>query len=648
MKKILAVWMILMLLIPVCGLAEETTEAVETAETTEKLPVNLNYDYDELVVGTTMPMHGAFSLENFGTASSDTDVRALIHGYNLVEWNDEEGGFRLNPSVVSGSLVEREESGNHVYYMVLSNDLYYSDGTQITAYDYAFSFLLRMDPAIAELNGTPAQMNYLVGYEDYISGNAEVLAGITITSPSQINISISAEYLPFFYEVGLLDCYPMPISTIAPGCEVQGDENGIRLSTPLNAKELKATLLDPETGYLSHPSVTSGAYKLVSYDAQTKEARFELNEYYKGNSDGVKPVIPRIVFREANQETMIDDLKNAEFGLLNKVTRVEAVQQGNQLVADTGRYRNTPYPRSGLSFITFNTERAGVADVAVRQAIARCLDKTGLTSDYTGGSGLATDGFYGIGQWMFQIINGNTEPPMPENATEQETEELQAAWDEVTLDDVTKYEFDPEAAAAALEAAGWKLNENGIREKEIDGTKVTLELKMLYPVNTPVRETLEARFVEPLKQAGIALTLEESADVLAMFYGQQERDYDMLWLATNFDVMFDPSPWFEPDGPANRTGIRDQELYELAADMKKTDPGDLLTYCQKWVKFLQVFAEDVPMIPVYSNVYFDYYPDVLQNYEIASNITWSQAIVPSYLSDPPEETAADEATETNP
>ena len=647
MKKVLAALLILMMLIPAFGLAEGT-ETGETTETAEKLPVNLNYDYDELVVGTTMPMHGAFSLSNFGNAGSDVDVRVLIHGYNLVEWNNEEGGFRLNPSVVSGQVVEREENGDHVYNLILCDDLFYSDGTQVTAYDYAFSWLLQMDPVIAELNGTPSPMNYLVGYDDYISGNTDTLAGISVSGPNQITIRINADYLPFFYEVGLLDCYPIPASVVAPGCEVQSDDNGIRLSTPLSAETLKETLLDPKTGYLSHPSVTTGAYKLVSYDGEAKEARFELNEYYKGNSDGVKPVIPRIVFREANQETMIEDLANAKFGLLNKVTRVEAVQQATQLITDTGRYRNTPYPRAGLSFIAFNTERAGVADVAVRQAISRCLDKTGLTTDYTGGSGLAADGFYGIGQWMFQIINGNTEPPMPEEATEQELEELNAAWDEVTLSGVTIYEFDPEAAAAALEADGWKLNANGIREKEIDGNVVTLELKMLYPVNTPVRETLEKRFVEPLKQAGIALTLEESDSVLPMYYGQQERDYDMIWLATNFDVMFDPSPWFEPEGPANRTGIRDQELYELAADMKKTDPGDLLTYCQKWVKFLQVFAEDVPMIPVYSNVYFDYYPDVLQNYEIASNITWSQAIVPSYLSDPPEETAADEATETNP
>lgn len=651
MKKILAFLLILMMLIPACGLAEgtETEEIPEgsgTEAVTEVLPVNLNYDYEELTVGVSMPMYGAFSFNNWGNATSDVDVRRLIHGYNLVEWNTEESGFQLDPSVISGHLVEAEENGNHIYNLILSNDLYYSDGTKITAYDYAFSFLLRMNPVIAELGGNPTKMDYLVGYDEYISGESDVLSGIRVVGPNQLAIFIDADYLPFFYEVGMLDCYPYPASVIAPGCEVRDDGEGVYLSSFLDAEQLKTTLLDAETGYLSHPSVTSGAYRLVSFDGE--EARFELNEHYKGNSEGVKPVIPRIVFRRADPETMIEDLANAKYGLLNKVTPGETIQAGMQLSGDTGRYRFTNYPRSGLSMIAFNTERAGVADAAVRQAIARCLDKEGLTRDYTGYFGLKADGFYGIGQWMYQLLNGTIAPPVAEDATDEEIEQLEKDWEEVTLENIEAYDFDPEAAAQALEADGWKLNADGVREKTVDGETVTLALKMVYPAVTEIGEILEERFAVPLKQAGIALTIEAYDDVLPMYYGQEERDYDMAWLATNFDVLFDPSPLFLPESGTNTTGIRDEELYTLAEDMKKTEPGDLLGYCKKWVAFLERFAETEPMIPVYSNVYYDFYPDVLQEYMISSNITWSEAIVPAYLSDPPEEPEEEEEAEEFP
>ena len=168
MKKLLAIWLTLMMLLPVCGLAEgtEPAENPEAEEAAEILPVNLNYDYNELVVGSTMPMYGAFSFNNWGNSTSDVDVRALIHGYNLVEWDSTEGGFRLDPSVVSGEVVEADGNGDHIYNLILCDDLFYSDGTPITAYDYAFSFLLRMDPVIAELGGVPSALNYIIGYDD--------------------------------------------------------------------------------------------------------------------------------------------------------------------------------------------------------------------------------------------------------------------------------------------------------------------------------------------------------------------------------------------------------------------------------------------------------------------------------------------------
>ena len=427
MKKLLAGWLILVLLLPVVGLAEGAegavgAESVYAGEGAEALPRNLNYDYDELVVGATMPMLGAFSFGNWGNSTSDASVRKLIHGYNLVEWDPGRGGFHLNPNVVTGQLVEAEENGNHIYHMMIADDLYYSDGTQITAYDYAFSFLLRMSPVLVELGGYPTSMSYLVGYSEYISGASGVLTGIRVTGPTQMSVSISGEYLPFFYEVGLLDCYPYPASLIAPGCEVQDDGTGVYLSKALDAEQLRATLLDPENGYLSHPSVTSGAYRLVSYDGE--EARFELNEYYKGNSEGVKPVIPRVVFRRADPETMVSELGEAKFGLLNKVTLSKTIQEGTQLIADTGRYTDFAYPRPGLSFIAFNTERSGVAQALVRRAIAACLDKDGLTADYTGPYGLKADGFYGLGQWMFQILNGTNTPEAPEGASDEEAEQL--------------------------------------------------------------------------------------------------------------------------------------------------------------------------------------------------------------------------------
>ena len=89
----------------------------------------------------------------------------------------------------------------------------------------------------------------------------------------------------------------------------------------------------------------------------------------------------------------------------------------------------------------------------------------------------------------------------------------------------------------------------------------------------------------------------------------------------------------------NVCGVKDEELVKLAGEMRQTEQGDLLTYCRKWLSFLKRFTEVEPMIPVYSNVYYDFHPEVLQNYKITQYISWADAIVGSYFSDVAEEPA---------
>ena len=49
--------------------------------------------YDKLTVGITTPFSGNFLDDALGSNLSDQDVRGLIHGYNLVNWDADEGKF---------------------------------------------------------------------------------------------------------------------------------------------------------------------------------------------------------------------------------------------------------------------------------------------------------------------------------------------------------------------------------------------------------------------------------------------------------------------------------------------------------------------------------------------------------------------------
>ena len=191
-----------------------------------------------------------------------------------------------------------------------------------------------------------------------------------------------------------------------------------------------------------------------------------------------------------------------------------------------------------------------------------------------------------------------------------------------------------------LEADGWELNEDGVREK--DG--VRLELKMIYPEGNNSNLSFEQNFIPYLQEVGIRLEMEAvpMTELLGRWYKQGERDADMIYLASNFDIVFDPAVNFlaDDDGRPNwgYTRLYDRELYEAALAMRRTEPGNVLTYMQRWIAFQERFNEVLPMLPVYSNIYFDFYTDALQDYMINENMTWGQAIVGATLRDAAAET----------
>lgn len=759
------------------SLAEaEATPAPEAAE--EEAEIEVEFP-DELIVGHPTITNGDFFTEMFGNNTADIDVRALIHGYNLVNWDQNQGTYVLDPSVVREASVMVADTGEKIYTLTLADNLFYSDGTPITAWDYAFSILLMMSPEIEELGGKIYRAEHLIDYDRYIAtrrkimageelktgpdGDLDYLSGVTVLSDHQIRFILDAKFLPYFFELGLLMTVPYPIHVIAPGCKVvagyedpeTGDPYGIKIvnedgsDTPLYTADLlrKTILGDPATGELGYntlPSVVSGPYVIKSWDGQT--GHFEINEMFKGawmennlpgedgemvvsdvwqkamdheqvvtdkdefgndilNADGepiylVKPSIQKIAFTVASNDTMIDQLADEELHLVNKVTYDETIQKGFEL-RNEGGCQAQNYPRIGLSFLTFTYENPTVHDMEVRQAIAWCMNREELTKKYCGNNGLVMDGYYGLEQWEYQLVTGRIGYPvnflpsidaLGTKITEEQEEEYErkkkllymyyetdaeleaytALWDALCKrwkDDETgktllvHYEVDLDEANRLLDKAGWTLNKAGekyqagvdaVRCKEIDGQLVSLELKMMYPAGNHMIEFMqeEGMFLDNLNQVGIQLEFvpEPMESLLRSYYREAPRTTDMIYLATNFHVIVDPSITYSTDDTVghkvwNNTYSDDEALYEDAVAMRKTEPGSYYEYVEKWMTFQERYNTVLPTIPIYSNIYYDFYSPYLQNYNITNNVTWSQAILPAYFGLPEAEPEVEEGEE---
>ena len=657
MKKLLA-WLLICILML-------TTLPVSWAETAdEKTPSEeapqVTYDYDELTVAVTTPLTGNFFTSMWGNGSSDIDVRSMIHGYNLIQWDTDEGLFIPDDSVVSGISAQIEANGNTTFIIALYDDLYYSDGKKVTAWDYAFSILLTMAPEMKELGAAVKVPEYIAGYENYISGKSNHLSGVRVLSDQLMHITIDKAFLPFFYELGLLDCVPYPISVIAPGVKVADNGSGVYLTnvdtankTPVfTADLLKETILNEETGYRTHPSVSSGPYKLVSYEDGV--AQFEINLRYKGNSDGKKPSIRNVIFKSIPTGEMMQAFRDGTVTLLNKVSDAKTIADCLGLTNSQDLLTSANYPRTGLSFISFNADRSPLDDINVRQAIAYLADRDTMVKETLEGYGMRGIGYFGMGQWMYMLLNKTVGYPVEEpkeDATEKERaayEQTIEKWQALSLGGIPQYDMNADKGAELLDSAGWNLNEKGesfrpgqdkIRHRKTEKGLEPLQLTLAYAEGSAASASIEGTLVKCLADAGIELKTEaiKADDLFDQYYRLTEGRYDMYFLATNFDVLYDPSLSFieTEDGRHvwKTSGLEDETLWDLAVDMRRTEPGDMLSYCGKWVKFQERIMEQLPLLPVYSNVYFDFYPQVLHEYKISDNISWPQAVITSYMGD---------------
>ena len=86
--------------------APEAEAAAETAEAAGEAEPEIEVEFpDELIVGHPTITNGDFFTEMFGNNTADIDVRALIHGYNLVNWDQNQGTYVFDPSVVREATV---------------------------------------------------------------------------------------------------------------------------------------------------------------------------------------------------------------------------------------------------------------------------------------------------------------------------------------------------------------------------------------------------------------------------------------------------------------------------------------------------------------------------------------------------------------
>lgn len=569
-----------------------------------------------LTVGHTTMLSGNFFSDLWGNNTADIDVRSLLHEYPLIA-QTQAGDYQLNRTVVDQVDKETEKNGDVTYRVTIKKGLRFSDGSPIGARDYVFSFLLLSSPHVRSLTGLTPSYTYIDGFDRYHAGLSQQLSGLHLIDDHTFTLRIKGAYLPYYYEMAYISINPYPISVILPNARVMDDGKGAYISGEMTVDILKRTILDKEKGYLSHPFVTSGPYRLLSYDSQTHVAEFEINPHYMGNYEGQIPSIPRLRFQGIRNQDIHRQIAQGQVDMVNKVTDGEVIDEALVLAKD-GYLSFSSYPRTGSGFLAIANERPITSSVHVRQALAFCLDYDVLPREFLKGHGKKVSGYYGLGQWMLKAVGNG-------------------------INQLPRYQLDLDKADQLLITDGWVYNKDGKEyhkddaglrhRKTAEGVLEPFSLRMVVTPQNKAAYLVLGMLRDNVAQIGGEIISEEMplARALAQYYRQEERKFDLFFLGTNFVYFFDPSDTYrvgeEYQGTINTSGLQDEKLAALAAAVARVPSRDQEAFLEAWLAFQIYWAEVLPMIPLYSNIYYDLYTPDLTDYNPDRYWNWGTAIL---------------------
>jgi len=453
---------------------------------------------DSIILGNSTELSGQFRIPSFGKSSpgaSDNDIGFLTTGLETVS-TTKEGGYVWNDTVVESHDEVINEDGTLTYTIKIKDDLKFSDGSAITAKDYLASTMASLSPVYTEAAARESNGQTIVGWKgayqlytgpDSAEGTKE-FAGLHLIDDYTFSVTIVADYANYFYKItyGAFDAQPAA-AFLGEGVEIKDDGNGCYLSDEFYAKNEEGKYVQAEAirklctdiseeNYAAYP--WSGPYVVKSFDNTDSTATLVKNEYFKGNYEGATPKIGTIIYKRVVSATQIEDFKAGGLDVIAGITGGADTDNALKLADESDdKYVYTHYSRAGYGKLGFRADFGPAQFVAVRQAIALCMDRAQFAKDFTGGYGGVVDGPYYTGSWMYK-----------------------AAVDQGMLLD--SYATSADAAIEVLEEGGWvwnadgtpysgegvrykaipadAINENDKNYKSVDGAYKTEEVNGVY------------------------------------------------------------------------------------------------------------------------------------------------------------------------
>jgi peptide/nickel transport system substrate-binding protein len=410
------------------------------------------------------------------TATQTIIGRVLPSAFNV----ESDFSVKYDENVLTQEPTLDSSSGKQVNTYSISPEAVWSDGTPITADDFAFTWKANRssDPA----DGGCASVLSTNGYaniESVESSDGGKTATVTYAAPYADWQSLFSTFLP---------AHLMDNADPAALCETITNGWGIG------------------DGIVDDISAGPFQVKKANIDVGSQIVVLTPNPKWWGD----KPKLSQLVIQNIGNDptTTVQGIQSGELGVVYPQPQLDLVNQLKDLSPNV-----TSDITFGLSFehLDFNTTDPLVSDVRVRQAFAMALDRQEIV-DQTVGQ------FSSDAQVLDNRLYVNNQPEYKDNAPDQYKKQ------------------DTAGAKALLEQAGWTLGADGVYAKGAQ----RLSLRIDTTTNNPLRQTTIEVMIPQLKAAGIEASFNANPDI----FGSAEKPTSLeaggfqvalfAWVATPF------------------------------------------------------------------------------------------------------------------
>jgi peptide/nickel transport system substrate-binding protein len=284
---------------------------------------------------------------------------------------------------------------------------------------------------------------------------------------------------------------------------------------------------------LNRSPIGTGPFKFVRWDSGQKIVLARNDDYW-----GQKPYLDRLIFRiETDHTVMLQLAERGDIDLVDQVTS-DQWQHMDSPVLHT-KWNRSKFYANNYAWIGWNEERPFFKDARVRKALTLLVDRPGILDKMLRGLPRPTTcHFY----WASSACDPNLKP-LP---------------------------YDPAAARALLDEAGWKdTNNDGVRDKG----GVALHFVLMLPVGASEAALWAAKVKEDFAHAGIEMDL-QTVEWAAYSKRLREHSFDactLLWGSTG--SRDEPSQiWHSSSikGGSNYISFKNAEVDKLLEEARVT------------------------------------------------------------------------------